>query len=510
MPVNTVTFTARAGGTLSGATTQGGTVHTQIFNAGVNTRTAVTAALTEIGEAITGWFITGTETRLAAGTRYDDFLVASISADGLTIELAEISGDDIGVEARFELVSYVLAYTARAGGRIAVITDADSTVFAPGDTSRHTVTHGLPGPRVRALPNLGFNFVRWTDQHRDSATAVRVDTAWGGDTVAAIFVSDSVTLTYDVIGMGRLRVNESSSAAPLPFELRLPVGATGPSIQAVPLAAPNHNWHFVMWSDSVTDNPRVDASLTEDVRVYAIFAINTFARTYIAGPGGKVAAGIWETTDDGGDDNGDTADAITESPVLADTLVVRVPYNATDTLVWITAIPDSGFRFVRWSDDVTTPIRSDSSITANSTVSAIFEATSIAVAEGSREIQTGGTRTEIAIATPAMVTATGELTAGPNPAARQTGGISLFWTGGALRDGRLAVYDINGNFVTNINVNDGSAVGNDSNNGRRVVGVWNLTDRNGRPVSDGTYLIKGGLTAKSGRTERISIVVGVR
>jgi len=42
------------------------------------------------------------------------------------------------------------------------------------------------------------------------------------------------------------------------------------------------------------------------------------------------------------------------------------------------------------------------------------------------------------------------------------------------------------------------------------VGRWDLTDRKGRPVSEGTYLVKGTLKTLDGKTEKVSVVLGVR
>jgi len=44
---------------------------------------------------------------------------------------------------------------------------------------------------------------------------------------------------------------------------------------------------------------------------------------------------------------------------------------------------------------------------------------------------------------------------------------------------------------------------------RRVIGSWNLTDAKGRPVSAGTYLIRGVVTV-DGKREHVSVIVSVR
>jgi len=46
--------------------------------------------------------------------------------------------------------------------------------------------------------------------------------------------------------------------------------------------------------------------------------------------------------------------------------------------------------------------------------------------------------------------------------------------------------------------------------GQRKVGSWDLTDRSGKPVSEGTYLAKGVLKTSDGKREKVSVIVGVR
>ena len=45
---------------------------------------------------------------------------------------------------------------------------------------------------------------------------------------------------------------------------------------------------------------------------------------------------------------------------------------------------------------------------------------------------------------------------------------------------------------------------------RRPIGKWDLSDRRGNPVSEGTYLVRGTLTMSDGTRERVSVVVGIR
>jgi len=114
------------------------------------------------------------------------------------------------------------------------------------------------------------------------------------------------------------------------------------------------------------------------------------------------------------------------------------------------------------------------------------------------------TGTETAAVAPVTVTA-GELTVGPNPAARQSGAVNFFWSGKGLASGKLFVYDASGSLVKKINIAGKSAV----NSGKRSVGSWDLTDAKGRPAAEGTYLVRGTIVTQSGSKVKASALVGV-
>jgi len=113
--------------------------------------------------------------------------------------------------------------------------------------------------------------------------------------------------------------------------------------------------------------------------------------------------------------------------------------------------------------------------------------------------------TEVAVVSPANQSS-GEFAAGPNPAASQSGAVNLFRQGKRVESAELAVYDVSGNVVRKIAVSDDGLGGQ----ARRQVGSWDLRDGRGRPVSAGTYLIRGTVATRDGGKERVSLVVGVR
>ncbi|MCL2689578.1 MAG: hypothetical protein FWE57_07010 [Chitinispirillia bacterium] len=131
-----------------------------------------------------------------------------------------------------------------------------------------------------------------------------------------------------------------------------------------------------------------------------------------------------------------------------------------------------------------------------------------------------------AIAVLSGVSANG-LSIGPNPVCRSSGAVNFF-VGAPLAGARnppairgtLTIYDASGNVVNKININDDInrsrrdkaclvSTTTGSAEYRRIIGSWDLTDRRGRTVSEGTYLVKGVIIG-DGKRERVSLMIGVR
>jgi len=124
-------------------------------------------------------------------------------------------------------------------------------------------------------------------------------------------------------------------------------------------------------------------------------------------------------------------------------------------------------------------------------------------------IPSGNNDHAVLVLAPAM---TAEFTAGPNPAAKRGGAVNIFRLGARISDGELRVYDASGNFVAKVKISDKESVGGAPSQGvysRRLVGSWDLRDAKGRPVSAGTYAIRGAAVAPHGKKEKVSVLVGV-
>ncbi|MCL2689025.1 MAG: InlB B-repeat-containing protein [Chitinispirillia bacterium] len=145
-----------------------------------------------------------------------------------------------------------------------------------------------------------------------------------------------------------------------------------------------------------------------------------------------------------------------------------------------------------------------SDVTADVTLYAVWDFI-IAVKSQDRIIPGPQQNNQIVITTPVTVLAS-EFTAGPNPVAKSAESVTFFRQGRRIQDASLTIYDVSGNVINKVKITDKAL----SSSERRPVGSWNLTDRRGRKVSEGTYLVRGFVTDADGNRERISMVFGVR
>ncbi len=148
-------------------------------------------------------------------------------------------------------------------------------------------------------------------------------------TVTAQFVLNTYTLTYNagangsISGTSPQTVNHGSSGSPV-------------------TAVANADYHFVKWSDGSTANPRTDSGVSGPITVSASFAINSYTLSYSAGANGSISGTSPQTVNHGS----------SGSPV--------------------TAVADTSYHFVNWSDGSTANPRTDSGVTGPITVNASF------------------------------------------------------------------------------------------------------------------------------------------
>ena len=170
---------------------------------------------------------------------------------------------------------------------------------------------------ITAMPAEGYHFVRWSD---GDTASMRIFVVTSDITLTAEFAANvySVTLSAEhgtVKGSGEYHYGEI----------------------AVITAIPAEGYHFVGWSDGDTTLTRMFI-VTSDVTLVAEFAINVYTVTLSGQNGTVVGAG---------------------------------KYNH-GTEVSISAIPDKGYHFLRWSDGDTTLTRTFV-LTSDITLVAEFE-----------------------------------------------------------------------------------------------------------------------------------------
>ncbi|MFA5646792.1 MAG: InlB B-repeat-containing protein [Bacteroidales bacterium] len=180
---------------------------------------------------------------------------------------------------------------------------------------------------VTAVPYDGYRFVKWDDEN---ASATRTDVnVTANATYTAIFEAITYTLTYTA-GEGGTLLGEATQT--------VEHGTDGAVIEAVA----NAGYTFVQWSDGSTTNPRTDANVTADVTVAAEFAINTYTLSYTADVNGSITGDASQTVNHGTDGSA------------------------------VTAVANDGYHFVQWSDGVTANPRTETSVTADLSVTAEF------------------------------------------------------------------------------------------------------------------------------------------
>jgi uncharacterized repeat protein (TIGR02543 family) len=191
------------------------------------------------------------------------------------------------------------------------------TSFSPGTTIQLT-----------AVPSNGWNFTGWSGglTGNTNPTTLTID---GNKTVTATFAINTYTLTYTAGANGTI-----SGTTPQTVNY----GTSGTQVTAIA----NTGYHFVSWSDGVTTAARTDTNVTGNISVTASFTINTYTLTYTAGANGSISG----------------------------TTPQNVNYGGSGTQV--TAVANSGYHFVSWSDGVTTAARTDTNVTANISVTASF------------------------------------------------------------------------------------------------------------------------------------------
>ena len=222
----------------------------------------------------------------------------------------------------FEPIEYICTYYAATGGTVnGSVNRCDSIA---------TVLTGYATAEIFAVPESGYVFTGWSDGRTDNPRVDIIDPDNPQTVTVTARFARGYTLTYTA-GAGGTITGASIQG--------VPTGEDGTEVTAVP----NAGCSFVRWSDGVMTATRKDTNVTSDLSVTAEFSRGSFTLSYVAGEGG-------------------TIEGTTEQSVLAG-----------DSGTAVTAMPNEGYAFVRWSDGVTTATRTDTDINSDINVTAEFD-----------------------------------------------------------------------------------------------------------------------------------------
>ncbi|MBN1868241.1 InlB B-repeat-containing protein [Candidatus Sumerlaeota bacterium] len=290
---------------------------------------------------------------------------------------------------------------------VAFVTDGTPGATLDGATTQTSI-YGEDCTTVTANAPANWHFVKWTLDGADYSTSnpLLATNVTDDMTLVANFALDQYTLTYLAGSNGSI-----SGSTPQTVDH----GSDGTAVEAIP----DTGYHFVNWSDSSTDNPRTDTSVTTDLLVTANFSINYYTVTFETDgtPGASLDGATSQTVAHGSGCSAVTANApanwhfvnwteggspySTDNPLTVTDVTTETTLTANFALDQYTltytagangsisgtspqtvehgsdgtaveAIPNTGYHFVNWSDLSTQNPRTDTDVTGNISVTANF------------------------------------------------------------------------------------------------------------------------------------------
>ncbi|MDD5190039.1 MAG: hypothetical protein PHE50_03230 [Dehalococcoidales bacterium] len=264
-----------------------------------------------------------------------------------------VNGDK-NIVAHFAPNTYTLTISSGSGG---TVTTPGIGTFGPYNSGSQV--------NIVASPNSGYQFVNWTGNTGAIANpnAANTTITMNGDySIQANFAPDNVTyyLTTSTSSGGTVTTPGIGTFGPYNQGQNVGIVATS-----------NTGYHFVNWTGNTGTIANVNSANTYitmygNYFVHANFAPNMYTLTYTSGAGGYISGATPQT----------------------------VEYGGSGTPV--TAVPNTGYHFLQWSDGVMTTTRTDTNVTANLSVTAYFAANTytLTVSSGS-----GGTVTTPGVGT---------------------------------------------------------------------------------------------------------------
>lgn len=232
--------------------------------------------------------------------------------------------------------------------------------------------------RMLAYGSSGVSYINWPQDDGQNVILPRVSsrpvpTGWDGND-RVFYVMNSMIYSVDLDGANERNLSSEYDISGHSFRVFTVGGAhpptpepetytltyeagengsiDGPTPQTVEhgadgefvTAVPDYGYHFVQWSDGLTEATRQDLDVIEDLTFTAEFAINEYTLTYTAGPNGTLEGEAVQVVEHGSDG----------AAVLA--------------------VAADRFRFVQWSDGRVDNPRTDRAVTGDISVEAEFDA----------------------------------------------------------------------------------------------------------------------------------------
>ena len=336
----------------------------------------------------------GTEVTAVANAGYKFLKWSDGNAQNPRTDINVMGNISVSAEfAKESVVIYTLTYTAGEGGIIK-------------GAATQKVEQGKDATPVEATANAGYRFVKWSDGVTQS---LRTDKAVNADITVVAQFEKEVTVKFKV----SYTAGEGGTIQGAATQI-IEKGKDATPVEATA----NAGYKFVKWSDGVTDNPRTDKAVTADITVVAEFAksiVGHYNITYTSSEGGIIEGNLNQEIEEGKDATPvkaianvgykflEWSDGVIENPRIdksvkknATIMAIfeeltkyyiqywadqggRIDGNTTQIVAEgqqgtsVTAVPYSGYIFVKWSDGKTENPRTDKASGHNVMIIATFE-----------------------------------------------------------------------------------------------------------------------------------------
>lgn len=203
---------------------------------------------------------------------------------------------------------YTVNYTTTKGGIIVGL-------------SEQTVKSGDSTQSVEAVANDGYYFTGWSD---GNASPIRIDKNITRDiTVIACF--EKCVEKYRI-------VYEAADGGSISGAVKQLVEKGGNATEVIAVA--DEGYEFIGWSDGIDTEHRMDKNIVANISAKALFNKKSYSINYFADKGGKIEGTTSQTVEHG------------------------------EKAMPVKAIPELGYKFVRWSDTGSPdPMRTDKNLT---------------------------------------------------------------------------------------------------------------------------------------------------